>query len=305
MMRACASAPGKVILFGEHFVVYDKPAIVSAIGLRAYVEAVKSDRGIVLDGWGGENPAVKASAYVTDRLGYSGGLNLRIRSSIPQSVGLGSSASVSVASAAATSLLLKGKLDLELIRRAAHMGESLVHYRPSGIDTTIATYGGGGIYTRSKGFRSMSINLDQILIINTGKARRTGDLVRRVKEFRDAHGEEFEKILEDAEGIIWEAVDALKARDLKLIGRLMMRNQELLRRVGVSSKEIEDVIELCMRSGALGAKLTGAGGGGCVIAVAEDERIPQLMEALGRRFEVMRCELMAEGVREDSFPDLP
>jgi len=304
-MRACASAPGKVILFGEHFVVYDKPAIVSAIGLRAYVEAVKSDRGIILDGWSGENPAVKASAYVTDQLGYSGGLTLRIRSSIPQSVGLGSSASVSVASAAATSLLLKGKLDLELIRRAAHLGESLVHYRPSGIDTTIATYGGGGIYTRSEGFRSMSLNLDEILIINTGKARRTGDLVRRVKEFRDAHGEEFEKILEDAEGIIWEAVDALKARDLELIGSLMLRNQELLRRVGVSSKEIEEVIELCMRFGALGAKLTGAGGGGCVIAVAEDEKIPQLMEALDRRFEVMRCELMAEGVREDSFPDLP
>ena len=302
-MRACASAPGKVILFGEHFVVYDKPAIVSAIGLRAYVEAVKSDRGIILDGWSGENPAVKASAYVTDQLGYSGGLTLRIRSSIPQSVGLGSSASVSVASAAATSLLLKGKLDLELIRRAAHLGESLVHYRPSGIDTTIATYGGGGIYTRSEGFRSMSLNLDEILIINTGKARRTGDLVRRVKEFRDAHGEEFEKILEDAEGIIWEAVDALKARDLELIGSLMLRNQELLRRVGVSSKEIEEVIELCMRFGALGAKLTGAGGGGCVIAVAEDEKIPQLMEALDRRFEVMRCELMAEGVREDSFPD--
>ena len=304
-MRACASAPGKVILFGEHFVVYDKPAIVSAISLRAYVEAVKSDRGIILDGWSGENPAVKASAYVIDQLGYSGGLNLRIRSSIPQSVGLGSSASVSVASAAATSLLLKGELDLELIRRAAHLGESLVHYRPSGIDTTIATYGGGGIYTRSEGFRSMSLSLDEILIINTGKARRTGDLVRRVKEFKDAHGEEFEKILEDAEGIIWEAVDALMARDLELIGRLMLRNQELLKRVGVSSKEIEDVIELCMRFGALGAKLTGAGGGGCVIAVAEDERIPQLMEALGRRFEVMRCELMAEGVREDSFPDLP
>jgi len=304
-MRACASAPGKVILFGEHFVVYDKPAIVSAISLRAYVEAVKSDRGIILDGWSGENPAVKASAYVIDQLGYSGGLNLRIRSSIPQSVGLGSSASVSVASAAATFLLLKGELDLELIRRAAHLGESLVHYRPSGIDTTIATYGGGGIYTRSEGFRSMSLNLDEILIINTRKARRTGDLVRRVKEFRDAHGEEFEKILEDAERIIWEAVDALKARDLELIGRLMLRNQELLRRVGVSSKEIEDVIELSMRFGALGAKLTGAGGGGCVIAVAEDERIPQLMEALGGRFEVMRCELMAEGVREDSFPDLP
>jgi len=303
-MKARASAPGKVILFGEHFVVYDKPAIVSAIGLRAYVEAMKSDRGIILDGWSGENPAVKASAYVIDQLGYSGGLNLRIRSSIPQSVGLGSSASVSVASAAATCLLLKGELDLELIRRAAHLGESLVHYRPSGIDTTIATYGGGGIYTRSEGFRGMSLNLDEILIINTGKARRTGDLVKRVKEFRDAHGEEFEKILEDAEGIIWEAVDALKARDLELIGRLMLRNQELLRRVGVSSKEIEDIIELCMRFGALGAKLTGAGGGGCVIAVAEDEKIPQLMEALGRRFEVMRCELMAEGVREDSFPDL-
>ena len=304
-MRACASAPGKVILFGEHFVVYDKPAIVSAISLRAHAEAERSDRGIILEGWGGENPAVAASAYVIDRLGYSGGLNLRIRSSIPQSVGLGSSASVSVASAAATSLLLKGELDLELVRRAAHMGESLVHYRPSGIDTTIATYGGGGIYTRSKGFRRMEFDLNEILIINTGKARRTGDLVRRVKEFRDAHRGEFKEILEEAEEVILEAVDSLKTRDLESIGRLMLRNQELLRRIGVSSREIEDVIESCMRYGALGAKLTGAGGGGCVIAVAEEEKIDPLMKNLARRFEVMRCKLMAEGVREDSFPKFP
>ena len=304
-MKACASAPGKVILFGEHFVVYDKPALVSAIGLRAYAEVERSGQGIILDGWAGENPAIRASACVAEELEYSGGINLRIWSSIPQSVGLGSSASVSVASAAATSLLLKGELDLELIMRAAHIGESLVHYRPSGIDTTIATYGGGGIYTRSKGFKSMDFNLDEILIINTGKARRTGDLVKKVKEFKDAHGEEFEKILEDAEQIIWEAVDALKARDVESIGKLMLRNQELLRRVGVSSKEIEDVIELCMKSGAFGAKLTGAGGGGCVIAVAEEGKINLLMENLGKSFEVMRCELMAKGVREDSFPDLP
>ena len=304
-MKACASAPGKVILFGEHFVVYDKPALVSAIGLRAYAEVGRSDRGIILDGWTGENPAIRASAYIAEELEYPGGINLRIWSSIPQSVGLGSSASVSVASAAATSLLLKGELDLELIMRAAHIGESLVHYRPSGIDTTIATYGGGGIYTRSKGFKSMDFNLDEILIINTGKARRTGDLVKKVKEFKDAHGEEFEKILEDAEQIIWEAVDALRARDVESIGKLMLRNQELLRKVGVSSKEIEDVIELCMKSGAFGAKLTGAGGGGCVIAVAEEGKINLLMENLGKSFEVMRCELMAKGVREDSFPDLP
>ena len=303
-MKACASAPGKVILFGEHFVVYDKPALVSAIGLRAYAEVERSGRGIILDGWTGENPAIRASAYIAEELEYSGGINLRIWSSIPQSVGLGSSASVSVASAAATSLLLKGELDLELIMRAAHIGESLVHYRPSGIDTTIATYGGGGIYTRSKGFKSMDFNMDEILIINTGKARRTGDLVKKVKEFKDAHGEEFKKILEDAEQIIWEAVDALKARDVESIGKLMLRNQELLRKVGVSSKEIEDVIELCMKSGAFGAKLTGAGGGGCVIAVAEEGKINLLMENLGKSFEVMRCELMAKGVREDSFPDL-
>lgn len=304
-MKTCASAPGKVILFGEHFVVYDKPALVSAIGLRAYAEVEESGRGIVLDGWTGENPAVKASAHIAERLEYSGGIKIRIKSSIPQSVGLGSSASVSVASAAATSLLLKGELDLELIMEAAHLGESLVHYRPSGIDTTIATYGGGGIYTRSKGFRSMGFNLDEILIINTGKARRTGDLVKRVKEFRDAHREEFERILKDAEQIIWEAVDALKNEDIELTGKLMLRNQELLRKVGVSSREIEDVIGLCMKYGALGAKLTGAGGGGCVIVVAEEEKLEPLMKNVSKSFEVMRCRLMAEGVREDSFLNSP
>ena len=299
MRRVRASSPGKVILFGEHFVVYDKPALVSAIDLRAYVEAEPQAKDVVLDGWFGENPAIRASKYVAEKLGYDGGIKLKIRSEIPESVGLGSSASVSVAAAAATSILISGELDLRLVMEAAHEGERLVHYRPSGIDTAVASLGGGGIYSRSGGFKKLSLNLDEILIVDTGKTRRTGDMVNRVKEFKTLNREAFEKILTEAEQIIYEALDALRSSNLELIGKLMLRNQELLRVVGVSSREIEDAIKLCLKAGAYGAKLTGAGGGGCVIAIADYEKMDRIRKELEKVFSAMRTKLMADGVKAE------
>lgn len=299
MRSACASAPGKVILFGEHFVVYDKPALVSSIDLRAYVEAMEIDQGFHLEGWSGDNPALRASRYVAERLGYGRGIKLRTRSEIPQSVGLGSSASISVASAAATSLMIGKPLDLDLIMEAAHQGEKLIHYKPSGIDTAIASLGGAGVYRRSEGFRRLSFKLQDIIIVNTGKMRRTGDLVKKVKDLRDSNPKMFARILEDAESLIQEALEALRSPDIERIGILMRRNQELLRSIGVSSREIEDAIKLCMKAGALGAKLTGAGGGGCIIAVAEDEKIPKIIDEVKRFFQAMRSRLMVEGVRSE------
>jgi len=304
-MRA-ASAPGKVILFGEHFVVHGNPAIVSAIDLRARVEAVETDEeAISLEGFTGDNPASSAASYLAKKLGYRKGLRLKISSQIPQSVGLGSSAAIAVASAAATLHLIKGVIEYPLLLEAAYEGERVAHYTPSGIDTSVAAFGGAGVYTRSEGYRKINMRLEELLIINTGKPRKTGDLVRRVREFSEAQPERFRELLEEAAGIAEEALRSLRKPDLETLGKLMNRNQELLRLVGVSSREIEEVVRLCLNSGAYGAKLTGAGGGGCVIAVADYDRIDEIVKELGERFSVMRARLMAEGVRIESQPDNP
>jgi len=300
-MRCSASAPGKIILFGEHFVVYNKPAIVTAIGLRARVDAEKiEEREVKLRRGRRDNPAVRAAEYLIERIGGENGVLLDISSEIPPSVGLGSSASISVASAAATALLLTGELNLELILEAAVEGERRVHYNPSGIDTAIATYGGGGVYRRSRGFRKLEIGLEKILVIDTGRERRTGEMVRRVKFFADKNPDRFEALLQEAENLVEEAEDALIEGDVKKTGLLMNRNQELLREVGVSSPEIEEAVSLSLKAGAYGAKLTGGGGGGCVIAVAEEDSLGLVASKISERFRVFVPELMVEGVRVES-----
>lgn len=299
MEKAATSAPGKVILFGEHFVVYDRPAIVSAINLRACVEAWTYSRPGV---WIGNerllnHPASRAIEYVFERTGFTSGTVLRISSDIPSSVGLGSSASISVASAATASLLSLRKIDMELVKTAAAEGELVVHFNPSGIDTTIALYGGGGLYRRSSGFIPLDIPLKKILIINTGKTRRTGEMVKHVRDFMNQNRERFNKILEREDEIIKEALDTFKSADFEMLGKLMLENQNLLREVGVSSIEIEEAIKLALDAGAYGAKLTGAGGGGCVICLIDEDRIERVSRILSSRFKVYLTELSAEGLK--------
>ncbi|MCX8187554.1 MAG: mevalonate kinase [Nitrososphaeria archaeon] len=306
MRAATASAPGKIILFGEHFVVHGNPAIASAINLRASVEVVEAEGGVIsLEGFIGDNPASSAASYLVKKLGYNRGLRLRISSQIPQSVGLGSSAAIAVASAAATLQLIGRKLDHRLLLEAAHEGEKVAHYTPSGIDTSIAVFGGAGVYTRSEGYKKIDMGLEELLVINTGRPRRTGDLVRKVREFGENNPGKFGEILDEAARIVDEALRALREPDLEIIGRLMNRNQELLRMVGVSSEEIEEVIGECLRLGACGAKLTGAGGGGCVIAVADRDQMDKISRKLCERCQVMRVGLMAEGVRIEPRPGSP
>ena len=305
-MRVSASAPGKVILFGEHFVVHGNPAIVSSIDLRARVYASRRPGPeVILESGAKENPAIEAAKHVLKLAGARLGLSLRIESQIPQSVGLGSSAAVSVASAAATMLLLGRRLNLEKIIEAAHVGERLVHYTPSGIDTSIAALGGAGIYDRRMGYRRVEIGLHRLLIVNTGRQRKTGDLVRIVREFREENPEEFSRLSDEAKLIVEEALDALKSEDLERLGELMNRNQRLLRRIGVSSPEIEEAISLCLSAGAYGAKLTGAGGGGCIIAIADYDKLDRIAEDVSGRFQVFKARLVVDGVRAEPPPEKP
>lgn len=322
-MEVVASAPAKVILFGEHFVVYGEPAIVLAIDKRAYAKAeIRNDnrlylhsvnlnltgyieKGVFKTEQGDMKEARKlepvklAAEKVLERFGRNVGLNIEINSTVPVAAGLGSSAAVAAAVAMAVSTLLNLKLSKEDIFRTTYEAEKAVHGTPSGIDPAISTFGGTLLFQMDTGFKPLDVGLDVPLIIgNTGIERSTRLQVEKVRNMREKHPQVVDYILRAAREIALRAMDALKENDLETIGELMNINHALLYGVGVSDESLEWLVNAARKAGALGAKLTGAGGGGCMVALSKEEKVTQVLEAVqkagGRSFIAKKTD---EGVR--------
>ncbi len=307
-MHVEASAPGKMILFGEHSVVYGKPAVVLAIDRRANVYAEKrSDKKIFIDAdnlgfsgyfedetyypvrgraWRGRNlAALNVSAQKTmEYLGVEGGANLKVRSMIPIAVGLGSSAAICVATVAAVERLYDGGLKQEEISKLAFEGETIIHGKPSGVDNNVSTYAGVMSYDKTNGIKRHKLEQDIPFIIgNSKKKRSTRKMVENVAALKERNPVEMDKIL-DSMGLIAESgLDALMKADINRVGDLMDLNHGLLSAIGVSTMKLEILCHTSRNNGALGAKLTGAGGGGCMIALAEEPDIPDIERAIRRR----------------------
>ncbi len=293
--RAIASAPGKVILFGEHFVVYGKSSIVMAISRRVYVTVekykteeiiIESDLGYtglftgntykpLIGGLDGEpilKPVYIAANKTLEFLSINSGLKISISSEIPIASGLGSSASTFVATIIATSYLFDCSLSYKELFNLSLRAEEHVHGTPSGVDQAIAINGGLIEYNRFSGFEKLKSPVDIPLIIgNTGILRSTGGQVAKVRRFAEKNPSIMKTLFLQIEEIISKAKNSLVEGDLEDLGILMDRNQELLRIIGVSHEKLEELILVAKRAGALGAKLTGAGGGGCMIALVTDK----------------------------------
>lgn len=322
-----ASAPAKIILFGEHFVVFGEPAVVLAIDKRAYahVELRKDKRIYVqprdlkLSGYFEKDefeaergtpkkakkelaPVKLAAQKVLDHTKRNVGVSVEIRSDIPVAAGLGSSAAVAAATAKAVSPLLDVKLSSEAIFNIAYEAERIVHGTPSGIDPAIATYGGVLLFKRGEGFKPLNVKENiQLIVGNTGVVRSTGSLVARVRKAREKFPSIIEPIIKAGGEIANQAVETLKQGDLISVGELMNINHALLYAVGVSSEPIEKLVYAARNAGALGAKLTGAGGGGCIIALAEKQKREKIVNAIekagGTAFIAQKSD---EGVRIES-----
>jgi len=300
-----ASAPAKVILFGEHFVVYGEPAVVLAIDKRAYASAqLRKDERIYINSTdlgvsgtfkgerfqverGGSKARLKlepirsAVRQVLERAERKTGVNVRINSDIPVSAGLGSSAAVAASTVMAVSSLLGIKLSLDQIFWMAYESERLVHGTPSGIDPTIATYGGTLQFQRGKDFTALNVETNIPLVIgNTEVERSTGELVAMVRRMKERYPIIVNLIIRIGGKIAVDAVDALKRGDLKTVGELMNINHALLCAVGVSHEALERLVLAARKGGALGAKLTGGGGGGCMIALAESDKLKRVVKAI-------------------------
>ncbi len=321
-MIAEASAPGKIILFGEHSVVYKGPAILLAVDRRATVTASKRDdkrvyidaedlgfSGYFEDGnytavtgkaWRGRNMTALdvAARKVMAHLGVGSGVNLKVRSMIPIAVGLGSSAAVCVATTAAVGELFDGNLTKEKISELSFEGEKVIHGNPSGADNSVATFGGILRFERGVGLNRLQLNEPLSIIIgNTRKKRSTRNMVESVKLLKDRNPEIVDPIIYTMASLSQTGLDALLRRDVQKLGDLMNLNQGLLSAIGVSTIELDDLIYVARREGALGAKLTGAGGGGCMIALAENENLSRVEKGIrSAHGHSMRVNLTDEGV---------
>lgn len=323
-MAVIASAPAKVILFGEHFVVYGEPAIVLAIDKRAYAKAeIRNDRILYISSTSldlavniedgnfsiekGElkeaklkfEPVKQAVEKILERRDEKVGLNIEITSNIPVAAGLGSSAAVVASVAAAVGELLNVKMSKEDIFKMTYEAEKAVHGTPSGVDPAIATFGGTLLFQMDTGFKPIEVETEIPLVIGeTGVERSTRVQVEKVRDIKHRFPQVIDPIMRAAREISLRAIDAFKENDLETLGSLMNINHALLYGVGVSDESLEWLVNAARKAGALGAKLTGAGGGGCMIALARNGRLEQVSEAIqragGRTFIAKKTD---EGVR--------
>lgn len=307
LVKVRASAPAKVILCGEHAVVFYEPAIAMAINRKASVTVEeRRDQTIYIrsrnlgvsgryerrefkPGAGGLaakpklDPIRMAVIKTLELTKEKVGLNLSVNSDIPVAVGLGSSAAVAVATIAATGKLLGIKLRKEKICSLAYEVEKLVHRHPSGVDNYISTYGGITIFRRSEKLVPLKVHANIPLVIgNTGISRSTGELVGHVRKLKENHPDVINPVLSAIGQLSVSAAQALQEGNLRRLGELMDVNHGLLSALGVSNDALDRLVYAAREAGALGAKLTGAGGGGCIIALAMPDTIRRVEKAIRR-----------------------
>ena len=303
-MKVVTSAPAKVILFGEHAVVYGEPAIATALDIRVRASVEEADeRYIEAYALGKPVSDLKPIEAILAKVEADYGLKLRVRidSDIPLGAGLGSSAASAVAVSAGVSKILKGELDKEFIVSLADIAEEIAHGKPSGIDTRITTYGGTMLYIRGEKPTFTDKLSGGITIADTGIPRSTRELVLGVKSLKERIPP-VNKAIEAIGDLVRRVRKRLEAEtkleDLKEESRI---NHGLLRSIGVSHPALDKLVRIAKSNG-YGAKLTGAGGGGSAIGFGDLREIRrEALEEIGNLYNtrprMLKTTVGAEGVR--------
>ena len=297
---------GKVILFNEHFVVYGIPSIVSAIAqtTKATVEPFEGT-GLHLEDLRPATPGykekkIKQQQGSVDRIMKAVGIGpsrnpikITLKGDLVAASGIGASAASCVAIARAVSDEFGLDLSDEKINEIAFEGELAYHGTPSGVDNTAATYGGLIWFVRDKPNVVERIEVREpieIVMGNTGKVADTVAVVDGVRDRKENYPEEYNKIFREAKELSYKARRALENYDLKKVGKLMDDNHKLLQTIEVSCKELDFLVELARDHGAFGAKLTGGGCGGNMVALTPgkdlQEKVAKAIEREG--FEALR-----------------
>jgi mevalonate kinase len=293
---------GKIILFGEHFVVYGLPAIASAIGDKTIATVETSKKFELVD----KRPATEGYKVTKkdemDRsmkliLGFmkvdvvKTPVKITLSGRLFCTSGIGASAAMATAIARAFSEHFNLSLDDEQVNRISYEGEKGSAGTPSGIDNTCATY--GGLLWFEKNLKGGENRMElikakkpiEIVLGNTGISQETKLVVEDVKKARDADPKRYERIFSDYLKIVKEARSVIEKGDIKRLGRLMDENHRLLKEMRLSCGQAEDIISVAKANGAAGAKITGTGRGGYVILLTPgrsvQDKVAKAIEAKG------------------------
>lgn len=308
-MKSIASAPGKIILFGEHFVVHGTKAILAAIDKRVTVTStftenktikVDSQLGTIEVPISSSYEEVKSEfrpfVYLANKIINSeqnaSGLEITIDSDIPIGVGLGSSSACCVAAAASISELFN-ELSSEEILKMSIEAEKTIFPDTSGADCTVCTYGGMIEYPSvEKIDNTFDLNL---LIANSMIPHNTKNSVEKVNKFKENDEERFSQLCDLETKLIDEVITAMKNNDATTFGLKMSENQKYLEEIQISNDTLRDMIS-SLKEISLGTKITGAGDGGCIIALVKDENMDKVTALLPKDKEYFSAKIDTKGV---------
>ena len=290
---------GKVVMLGEHSVVYGRHAIAAPVPLviKAMVEDCDQGIHLIIPRWGIEyelaaNPQDRRSferpaGVMLDELGLGGrSMRIEVFPEVPRSMGLGGSAAMAVAIVRALDKHFKLGLSDEEVNRLAFESEKVAHGNPSGLDNTLACYAKPLVYRPGDPPLVEPLNIKvpiPAVIGMTGYEGLTAKTVGRVREAWKKDQQLYERIFDQIDALVLRGVQAIQDNDVKLLGELMNICHGMLNALQVSTPELEQLVDIARENGALGAKLTGGGGGGSIIAVCDDnqEQIVAAIRAAG------------------------
>jgi mevalonate kinase len=299
---------GKCILFNEHFVVYSIPSIVSAISdsTVATVRGTESGGIQLID----DRPATPG--YKEDKLDQQKdslrrileimkidpdeNVKITLAGTLYAASGVGASAASCTAIARALNQFFHKGLDDDRINDVAYEGEKGYHGTPSGVDNAASTYGGLIWFIRGEKNIFEPITMKEpveIVMGNTGKVANTKAAVAGVKERKEKYTEKYANLFVQARALAYDARKALEAHDIKKVGELMDRNHELLQAIEVSNADLDMLVETARSAGAVGAKMTGGGLGGYMVALTPGKRLQDTVAGAieGKGFHVLKTRI--------------
>lgn len=305
--KVIVSAPGKLMLLGEHAVVYGYPCLVTAVNNRLFItaefETGDSDKITA--------PQVKESNFVKETISIfkrkykiTSPVHIETRSEFSHTVGFGSSSAVTVATLKALSVLFEVPLSKKEIFDLSYQVVLAIQGVGSGFDVAVADYGktlyfiGGG-----KEISPVLCPKLSLVVGYSGVKADTPTLVRKVKVDYDKNTSKINKIFLEIETLVKKGKVALIRNDLITLGKLMSRNHTLLKELGVSTDKLDHMVDRAVEGGAFGAKLSGAGGGDCMIALTSVDKRDLVVKAIEKAGgQIMDVQVNAEGIKiENGF----
>jgi hydroxymethylglutaryl-CoA reductase len=292
-------ANGKIILLGEHAVVYGRHAIAAPIPLAVEARVLAASEGVrvLVPRWGveqrirpvDEHPQGVAGilAMLLKELALDGeAIDIEVFPHLPRAMGLGGSAALAVAIVRALDAHFALRLSAERINALAFECEKAAHGTPSGIDNTVATYGQILLYNNADGprFSTLTTGAPLPLVIGiSGKESLTANNVAQVRNAWQRQPARYDGLFDEIDRLTLAAAEAIKSGDLAELGELMNLNHGLLNALQLSTPQLEEMIHIARRNGAVGAKLTGGGGGGSIIALSPgcQDKVAKAIEAVG------------------------